>query len=361
MSLKPEQPLSVTQNEVLAVAQDFKVGTVIDLDWLPGGAGSASQPIPVITTQRERFVLKHLKAARIREDVYFVMDFVSYLIGKGIPIPALHRPGTNGLDAGNFIAEVGDSPETLRYYSLERWVQGRDISRKSALAPSLIAAGAMVGQIHELTEHFAPKFPNTPRYSIDKSRQLLSGEPSNTWRSKIFTHIGSTQLKEVESYVREVLEFWTPARLEQMPQRAIHSDLNFGNLKFNDAGDEVVAVLDWDYSRQGRFIEDFFPVLAGTGHRSEPLYMQSLWQDLTAIRAGYHKFMPTYPSFEKELEMALKIRLLNHLALSASRMNGGTKNDDSLSRGIHDDIVYLKRLPEAFEKGYGASTFQVSS
>ena len=128
---------------------------------------------------------------------------------------------------------------------------------------------------------------------------------------------------EVDSAVARTKEIWTSDRLAHWTKYPIASDINFANVKFNAAGDQVTCAFDWDAARVGYGFEDFFPGInpdrtagriALCGRFKNGTYLNLLieyYQEASGIHFSVQE--------RREIDASFEAQLLYHIAFTATR------------------------------------------
>ncbi|MCM8775980.1 MAG: phosphotransferase, partial [Candidatus Omnitrophica bacterium] len=293
--------LSITDNvKMLAelMAREFGIRDVTGIGMIAGGAGWKSQAIPVLMTPSGDFAIKSLKRVEGELDAQFVHGYARHLIARGIPIMSVPKRNTEGLKPGDYYTVFRFSEsEPYRYYALDRWAEGREISRRDATPSSFRAVGRMLGKIHNHSRDFDLRDDKDPRIQMDRVPQHYSFKyaldcilkPDAEWYRTTAAVMTGEDRALVDSVIEQTRNFWTPERLDKLVYHAIMSDFNFANLKFDEAGENVTAVFDLDNARRGYRIEDFFPPLIHAGRPGETVYTENLAGNLRFLLEGYNQ------------------------------------------------------------------------
>jgi len=342
------EPVSSEPGTATQVIQAFGLGEIRRVEWVSGGAGLASHPIPKVTTTQGTFGIKRLNV-KSDENANFVMEYVRHLKGHGVPIPAVHKSGTDGTQADHFFVKFQQPDGGAEYYSVDEWTVGRDILRKDAAIETLRAAGRLLGYIHTHSRRVhVGAAPLLEHWSFTETLKLTTN-PAAGWRGALEAQLTPEERELIGLTLDEMRELWTPDRLANVPQQAIPSDLNFGNLKFNAAGDEVIAAFDWDQARIGYRLEDFFAALVQTGRVGEGLYVGSLRDDLAEFLRGYNEVaQPRLTQVEQEaLAMLFIAQVMERIATLASQLRGDPATDQQHLESIRISLRALQEVRAA--------------
>lgn len=323
------------------IEEEYAIGNVEEVQAMRGGTGLQSGEIPVLVTSKGKFLVKRLKGLN-RQAADFVSRYVCHLQDRGIPIPTLRKKaGTGAL--GLLTIEWPDerSGETS-YYSLDRWADGKGISRKDAAPETLQEVGRLLAVIHDASRELSLPDGNLGHHDIrDVIRRLLDpGVPSRF--QKI---LGDEDCALITSTVQKIGPVILSA-LEKFPRQAIPSDMNFGNMVFDPSQGSLAGVFDWDQARIGYRIEDFFATLVQTGRPGEGFYIEHLVEDLKTFLRAYQK-TSQFPLTIKEMDILPSlyiIQILAHLVYDPALF----KDDELGQARLKKKFEFFKKITEAF-------------
>ncbi|MDP8230470.1 MAG: ElyC/SanA/YdcF family protein [Candidatus Gorgyraea atricola] len=322
--------------------QEFNLGKKISVSWTPGGTIKSSKP--AIKTSKGNISIKKLNRIESEDDVKFIIDYICHLRRDGLSTLILNKPNTQGKLMQDFLI-IERHPETgeIEYWYVERWSENRAILREDALPETIRAVGRFLGIMHNSSRTFRSTVQRHPDHYTFKQALNLLLSPDATWYKILDSYLSNNERRLVKACLSEIRRFWTSALLNQLSYQAIPSDMNFGNLFFNDKGDEVLDIIDLDNVRMGYKIEDFFGSLVHTGH--ETLYVGNLRKDLAEFLAGYNETAEVKLT-QSELR-ALPILFITipmiHIAYTIS-----LELEVDLEKSVQANIQTLKEIIEQF-------------
>jgi|GEM_PF-3067599 len=253
----------------LKVAREFGFTGNLTFSHIRGGAGIESAEIPWFRTEQGTFLIKRLKRMLSEQDVLYCMDYMRFLSQNGIPIPCASKIGTSGDSPYDFFVELDGE-----YFAMDRRAFGADFYTTTAPPHVFENAGALISRIHYLSQGFRTSYSRHPDYySLSKAINASRGTTSDVIEESAF---------------------------HGLPMSHIPSDLNFGNMKFDENG-VPTAVFDWDNPRYGYRLEDVIATVSQSGRKGEGLNLRkTLVEDCIrpfiegynreAERNGYDKF-----------------------------------------------------------------------
>lgn len=279
------------RNLIAYLSQEYRWQKVQGVRTMPGGGSIYSEPLLVVKTPKGKYIVKRLKKVNGKNGANFVADYVRHLQRGGIPIPTQERVTEESL-----LVEFSG-----KFYTVDRLLDGREISRKDASPKTLKVVGRMLGNIHNVSKKFkAISTQNYDHFSLSKTIDLELN-PKARWRQMLNQYFSEDEKHLVEETIQhEVVA--TQHTLAQLDVQAIPSDLNFSNIMFNQQGDKIVGIFDWDQARMAYRLEDFFPVLFHTGRPGGFLHLGHFQEDLYALLEGYQETAaPGLTEFERNL------------------------------------------------------------
>lgn len=270
------------------VAEEFGLD-VQNIRTISGGGAMASRPIFVLSTPGGQIPIKRLNVFN-EEGAKLIIHYMLYLQSNGIPIKIMPKKGTDGSKLAHYYTKVLiKETGKYEYYHIERWGEGRQISRADAsnLPETLKAVGRMLGKIHKLSRNYKSPYQSHPKsYSFSRTVGRIV-DPAEQWRQKIKNYLSEKESELLDRVTEEVRNYWTSERFNSFLQHMIPSDLNFANLIFDESGIDIIQSIDWDQIRVACPLEDFFATLIQTGRREEGLYVGPLRDDLNIFLEGY--------------------------------------------------------------------------
>ncbi len=345
VKIKPSRFLQHMVNE-------FGLGEILNVQLVHGGAGIESEPFPVIETPKGKFAIKRLKVEST-EDARFIMDYVRYLKENGIPIPLIRKQGSEGKIADDFFtAFSSEDTGEERFYSVEPWVEGREISRKDVSPATLKAVGRMLGKIHKLACTYSSTYKRHPEhYSLERAIKTVVTSGA-VLHAELESRLTREEMSIIDTALSEVNSYWTPERFKLLSSymQLIPSDLNFGNIIFNETGEEIIAIFDWDNARIGYRFEDLFATLVQTGRRGESYHIGKLQEVLATFLEGYQE--TTQPLFTQEeidaLPTFFTAQILYRIVLFANSIKGKPVKENIGMDGIKRLTDNLQTIKDEF-------------
>lgn len=321
---------------------------VTGVRYVEGGAGLHSEKIPVIMTPDGEYALKRLKLGEDEDAVRFAIDYQRYLKENGIPVPIIAKRGTSGGSVGDYYMPARD-PRTGKtgFYQVEKWNPGRLIDREKATPETLRHVGQLLGKIHRLSARYQMSYRDRSDYSYQGAVDFITA-PDAVWKKKFSAYISAGELSFMNDVIAEIKTYWTPERLKSLPMTAIPSDMNFGNMVFDEAGTQVKAVFDFDQARRGCPLEDFFATLVHTGRKGAGMYTKSLKKDLTEFLSGYVSEYTLSPGDISLLPALATAQIMVHLSYTAELLTGDPVQDASLVKRLKELLRALEEIRGEF-------------
>jgi len=305
---------------IFAIAHEFGFDQISAFGFISGGGGVQSGNIPWFEAGRGKFLIKQIKSNHSlgEGDVLYCLEYMHYLMEKGIPIPAVARSGVAGDRARSFFVKVAG-----RFYSLDRWVEGLDISTAQAPATVFENVGEMLAHIHFLSLGFTSKYSRNPaHYSVAQALAAIKTIPTEK--------IGEKDRDCVLAIMKKVAGI----DLTGLPRGHIPSDFNFANIKFNSSG-QPITVFDWDNTRYAYRLEDVPATVTQTGRRGEGynLHPALVSTAIAPLVRGYNrkaKELGYTPFLKEELEVLpflYRVGWLYRLYFSLTKLKIDPSND----------------------------------
>lgn len=310
---KIEPSLNEQDQRLIAhLSQEYGWNKVLGVRTITGGGGVQSERLLVVQTSSGEHIIKRLKTAQNRDDATFLADYIHILQANGIPIPTERK-----ISGESLFSEFEG-----KYYTVEKFTRGREISRKDALPETLKAVGRILGKIHSATHDF--KGVEGKQYNQFSFLRLidLMLNPTANWRQMLNRYFTEDEQRLVEeTLLREVAT--TKQTLEKIQTQSIASDFNFGNMIFNQEGNALISVFDWDNARIAHRVEDFFPTLIQTGRKGELLHVGHLKDDLKTLLEGYEETaaFPLTATERDLLPMIFPTQLMNHFVFGLENLS----------------------------------------
>lgn len=333
-------------------AETFGLGAVNEVTSVSGGGGVRSQPVPVFETPAGRFLVKRWHTGNL-ESFDGMVNYVRELQAGGIPVPMVAKTGRPG-DAAEDFYMVYQNPENgeTGYYTVERWADGHDVLRSEASEANLEAAGRLLGKIHRIT--LEKKLLTNRRdefYNLDKAFRILRTERAQ-WLEPLKKSLPPADRELITRTLEDLDLRWTPEILDRYETHAITSDLNFGGLKFNEEGTEVVAVFDWDQIRDSHLFEDLTATLMNLGRREEMLrygfYVGDFWHDLQWLLKGYEAASGRIVSEQERalIPVQTKAMILLHMVSAFLARQGKEQVPGDIEKAFRNRLNNLRELEQ---------------
>lgn len=352
-ALAVEEPKPVPAGEALfgggatgalisQIVDEFDLGEVLKVEMMPGGGSLQSKPIPRIKTVKGDFAIKQLKnTVRTENDALFILHNVLRLrnsrAGLGNVILNVCKGGTAG-EKPEDLFTVFRNPETgnAEYYSVEKWGQARTIEREEAGLPTLREVGRKLGEVHKALRNSENPYELSPGCHKFSEAIAKVAEENADWYKKLCGYLAPDEKALIDTSVKEIRDYWQAHPLEELPApQAIPSDMNFANMLFDDAGEKIAAIFDWDQMRIGYRAEDFFSTLIQTG-RPGKFYVGDLRKDLGELLEGWGETVdfPLTPEEEESLPAIFVSKSMFYIAMMSERLSGEPANDVELMKRI---------------------------
>ncbi len=305
--------------------------------------GYSGRPNLILQTPEAEFVVKRLKVED-EDNARFVVDYERHLLSGGIPIPIVSKYDDDQSIVEDFYVKLrNDRTGTVSFYQLERWVEGKKFSRAEvAASPSLMESmGLLLRKIHDLSRDYHPQFERIRRNWFAKAVGRLTQRDAQ-WRKNLDGRLSVDEGAIVDASIAQIEEIWTRERLAGLPQQLIPGDLNVGGVLFDEDGKEVLGVIDWDLSRFGNPLEDFFAVLTHPGGDTDGRFAGPYQEDLRKLLDGYG---PTVGSIIPYFCLA---QVMHFIAKSAERLGDSAYNAEAQMIKIRQDLKVLQNIMALF-------------
>jgi len=257
------------------IVTEFGLGDVQNIEYISPGYSESlkGKAIPVVTTSKGKFLIRQLSPLRIktRAKAEYVTSYISYLKENGIPILIVSKVRSNGKKREDFFTVFINSDGKEEYYAVDRWIEeGIEVSRKDASSQMLFNVGKILGKIHDLSSRFSIPYPeDEEEYSLKLAiEKVLTFD----WHTQYEGILDEGTLELIDEVKKEIRYF--SSILNRFTENHILSDLNFGNMKFDESTGEIIAIFDYDNARLGYNFEDVFGILTNTGRPEEGRYLE---------------------------------------------------------------------------------------
>ncbi|MCX5678999.1 MAG: UTP--glucose-1-phosphate uridylyltransferase [Candidatus Omnitrophica bacterium] len=348
-----EQNIGLFQSTLIKrIVQEFDLGEILNIDFINGGGGRISSPIPRIKTAKGVFLIKKLKRMRAdqkggEEDASFIMDYVHYLIHQGISIPSVTKNDSNGNDPRDYfttfdVTTPGDKNKRYEFYTVDKFVEGRSILREDCPPETLKAIGKTLGKIHKVSENFPIRFKLGPgHYSFLYS---VNGtlDPKATWYDNLDSYLNPTEKNIISEAMKEIRNYWSEHDINKISKpQTIPSDMNMANIIFNESGTEIRAIFDWDNARPNSYrIEDFFATLCHGG-RPRTAKSYGIAEDLQYLLQGWEEGYggKLGKNEEDSIPHLFVTIVMDHIHDSAEILAKKDPNDKYTEDNLHNILV----------------------
>jgi Ser/Thr protein kinase RdoA (MazF antagonist) len=327
--------------QMAEMVQRFGLGEVLEVDWLPGGASASSTPLPVITTVNGRFVAKPIKAETL-DDAKFILEYMIFLKRHGVPMAIWPKAASSGQEVEDYYISLRG-----RWYTVERFVEGRIISRRSATRAQIRAVARMLARIHTVSAGFVSHYQRSPEhYSFAQALDTIFKKDA-AWVKPLEKVLSAKDLQTIRES-QWLVDFWNPERFKNLRFQAIPSDLNFRGIRFDQRGRHIIGLFDFDAARMGYRFEDFFATLT---QGEPPLYVnEQLHPDLTSLIVEYGKSVQPPLSQEEFLVLpaAFETQVLWKIVKRAKSLKGIAAENRHIISEIRALIPALEMVRKQF-------------
>lgn len=334
---------------VLQAIDEYSLGSLKIAEEHEGGAGIHSRAIPVFETERGVFGLKRWNVGNTHTMIRLA-QFMIELKNMGLSLPVISK--TAELRPENlFIAFNNAEAGKVEYFTVERWTEDRTIKRSEAETGQIETVGRLLGRIHrEMRKSGFMIGRNDDRYTLlGKGLDILRRDRPK-WLPQVRAIATPAQIALVEEIIEEIDEELTEEKLAQFPLQPIMSDMNFGNLKFNQAGDEITALFDLDQARDGYAFEDFTGTTMNSGTQEEVEryrnYLLNYNRDLEALIKGYESTAERKLTAAERRMIPIHTRAMALLFIAHSATPNDQKTEEQIAASMEDNRQRLRNLEQ---------------
>ncbi|MDD5618450.1 MAG: phosphotransferase, partial [Candidatus Omnitrophica bacterium] len=198
------------------------------------------------------FALKY--AGDDQNKTKFIVSVIQHAFNNNIPSANIY-PTKNG----TYVLQIG----TLYYY-LEEFVKGKTIKRSDMTSRNFNTIGQLIARLHNALQGYKPDGGKQAMLSIDivsAEEDLLKLKRELMAKSGDLSRAENLFLSNVDFIINQIVyvkENLPLSKYRKLPQITIHGDVKAANLLWDDNGNKILALLDWERARPNQArIEDF--------------------------------------------------------------------------------------------------------
>jgi Ser/Thr protein kinase RdoA (MazF antagonist)/MoaA/NifB/PqqE/SkfB family radical SAM enzyme/LmbE family N-acetylglucosaminyl deacetylase len=343
--------VSVSVDGVISsAAEAFQFGRINNIDHLDGGAGKLSEQIPVLDTEKYgKVLLKRIKV-ETQQEAEYVAGFISSLRRSGLPVGVIENPTKAG-NTENVMFEYDNNDGKKEWYIVEKWVDGRNVSRVNATPEILRQMGKMLAQIHNATQNYALIAPR------DINNHSIAGMLKMIWqdRKDLDNRIGlfgdnmQQGIRDIFGWdkMQEIVNY-----IESSNARPIIEDFNIANVLWDEKRDDIRLLFDFDQATKGTILDDFLPTLIHTGRPGEGLHLENLKEDLFRILEGYQS-NATMQLTKDEIDMLpffFVAKVVSVIPWALLEMQKDEQSIDRMERYINSKVEIVSVIRDQFKQ-----------
>ena len=185
-------------------------------------------------TDRGAALFLRINENKREDEVTYEARVVAHLASRGVATPAPMQAAS-----GQPFARHQGKPVTLF-----PWVAGRHLGAREVARRHVGQVGAGLARLHLCGADFPERRAGI--YTLEHIAQ----------RFRTFARSGDPKLAQVVPMIREELERLPRERAPELPEGLIHQDLFRDNVLFDDDGDAVTALIDFEQAAWGRWAYD---------------------------------------------------------------------------------------------------------
>ncbi len=272
-----------------------------------------------LNTNQGSFSARVSKRDKNTSEIEFELRLCNFLEKEGFPVPSVQIT-----DSGEYYSLFDNNPIVL-----QRWVDSDSIQIGKGIKPKLdvcFNAGVKLAELHNITSTYSPE--NMPNRKIEGELLRILEIQSNFLKFYDGAIFFMDDVKSVLSRYQGYKE-----NLDNKKQ-IIHNDYRAQNILVS--GDNVVAVLDFDWSCEGYAIKDLAHALV---EWSLPDGADQHWDDV------WHNFLDGYKSVHSIDENDIKAWVLFSTLADSS-----TYFMDKLESEYSPDISGVKMRSYMYKK-----------
>lgn len=217
----------ISEKELVQYLTLFNIGALVSFSGITDGVENTNYRI---VTTHGTFILTLFEKRTRREDLPFILSFMTHLHGNGISCPDVILS-----KAGERITDFRDKPAIIITFLEGKWLPYTVVSHAAAI-------GALLARMHIAGGSFKPRRENS--MSLPAWKSLIS----NCGMRPDEIEAGLTGLLKKE------LGFLEAGCPQDLPSGAVHADLFPDNVFFT--GENVSGVIDFYFSCTDTFVYD---------------------------------------------------------------------------------------------------------
>jgi homoserine kinase type II len=185
-------------------------------------------------TDRGAALFLRINENKSEDEVVYESRVVAHLASRGMATPAPMQAASGQ----PFARHAGKA------ITLFPWVAGRHLGAREVTRRHVGQVGAQLARLHLCGADFPERRPGI--YTLEHIAA----------RFRTFAGSGDPKLAQVVPLIREELERLPRERAPELPEGLIHQDLFRDNVLFDDDGDAITALIDFEQAAWGRWAYD---------------------------------------------------------------------------------------------------------
>lgn len=302
-------PLDETKIRSLLAAYD--VGDYVSHDGILEGVENSNF---IVQTTRSKLILTVFEYRTHASDLPFFFGFTDHLMSRGIPCP------------GPILTTEHETSITLegKQAALFPFLNGQALKGDQITADHCADVGAFVARMHLAVADFEMVRKNSLSLEGWKALAGKTRDKVNTVQAGLSTLI-DTELSWLS-------ENWP----QNLPTRAVHTDIFPDNVFFND--NKISAVIDFYFSATDMLAYDLAMVINAWCFDQRFQFRQDCYE---ALLAGYESVRPLSATEKQALPVLLRGAAMRILM---TRLHDHVFHDPQNFVKPHDPLAYLARL-----------------